>query len=160
MESTTLSRLRNAALDALAECDDASAYELLNLIVQQPSVAPTPALSGSCRQPPALPPVAEPGDAHDYHFWARLIRDSFLPFMQEYGRRQFTSPELFSWLEARELPLTTGDLNQHSTGREVWRNQISMALRKLKTTGVLSAGTFGRVYTIQNTPALPAKVSA
>jgi hypothetical protein len=143
--------LRNATLEALSKEDDSAAMELLSILTGQ-SELPQPEQRTTLALPQARPLME--GDAHDYHFWARFIRDSFLPFMLAHGRYGFTSYELTSWLEAHpELPLTTGDVEAHSNGRETWRSQISAALQGLKRMGCINAPLFGRTYEI-NRPQL------
>ena len=155
MENTTKELLREAAFKALTESEDRSAYELLALLNQE-AVQVTTAKAAN-----VLPSAREVIDApaHDYHDWARFVRENFLPFMSGNGRLKFTSPELFSWMEnCSFLKLTTGDVETHSSGREVWRNSVSMALTDLKKQGVVHAPAFGRVYEI-NQPALaPSRV--
>jgi len=151
MEETTKRLLREAALSALNNAEDRSAFELLSLLNNAPVQATTAATVK------VLPTAREVTDApaHDYHYWARFVRDNFLPFMTGNGRLKFTSPELFSWLEnCSNLKLTTGDMETHASGREVWRNSVSLALTDLKKQGVLHAPTFGRVYEIEQ-PRLP-----
>ena len=152
METTTVELLREAALKALNNAEDRSAFEILALLNQEPvQVTTTKAVQ-------VLPAAREIVDApaHDYHYWTRFIRENFLPFMSGNGRLKFTSPEAFSWLEnCSNLNLTTGDVETHSSGREVWRNSVSIALAELKKQGILYAPAFGRVYEIRQ-PALPA----
>lgn len=151
MEETTKRLLREAALSALSNAEDRSAFELLSLLNNAPVQATTAAALK------VLPTTREVTDApaHDYHYWARFVRDNFLPFMTGNGRLKFTSPELFSWLEnCSSLKLTTGDMETHASGREVWRNSVSLALTDLKKQGVLHAPAFGRVYEIEQ-PRLP-----
>ena len=151
MEETTKRLLREAALSALSNAEDRSAFELLSLLNNAPVQATTAA---AVKVLPATREVVE-APAHDYHYWARFVRDNFLPFMTGNGRLRFTSPELFSWLEnCSSLNLTTGDMETHASGREVWRNGVSLALTDLKKQGVLHAPAFGRVYEIEQ-PRLP-----
>lgn len=150
MENKTKELLREAALAALADSEDRSAFELVALLNQE-VVQVTTAKAAN-----VLPSTREIFDApaHDYHYWTRFIRENFLPFMSGNGRLKFTSPELFSWMEnCSSLKLTTGDVETHSSGREVWRNGVSMALTDLKKQGVIHAPAFARVYKI-NQPAL------
>ena len=151
MNDTTKVFLRNAVLEALSAQADASAMELLSL------------LNGLPTQPPAAMPIAalpmaqniEYGTAHDYHFWCRFIRENFIPFMTGNGRSRFTSHELYSWLEnCSFLGLTAGDVEKHSTGREVWRNAVGAALSHLKQQGALQAQAFSKEYQICR-PCLP-----
>jgi len=153
METTTVELLREAALKALNNAEDRSAYEILALLNQEPVQVTT------TKSVQVLPAVREVIDApaHDYHYWTRFIRENFLPFMSGNGRLKFTSPEVFSWLEnCSNLNLTTGDLETQSSGREVWRNGVSSALVELKKQGILYAPAFGRVYEIRQPALSPA----
>lgn len=146
MEATTKQLLREAALTALNNEQDRSAFELLSLLNNAPVQTTTAAAAAVL---PATQALME-APAHDYHYWARFVREHFLPFMTANGRLRFTSPELFSWLEnCSSLRLTTGDMDTHSSGREVWRNGVSCGLAELKKQGVLHAPAFGRVYEIE-----------
>ena len=146
MQETTRKLLREAALTALNNAEDRSAFELLSLLNNAPVQTTTAAAAAVL---PATRQVVE-APSHDYHYWARFVRENFLPFMTANGRLKFTSPELFSWLEnCSSLKLTTGDMETHSSGREVWRNSVSLALGDLKKQGVLHAAAFGRVYEIE-----------
>ena len=90
------------------------------------------------------------GPSHDYHYWAQFIRTQFIPFMTANGRLRFTSHELMTWLEnCQSLQLTTGDVEQHSSGKLVWRNTVSCALGMLKLQGLLQAPPFGKEYVIK-----------
>lgn len=145
MNPTTKSLLRNAILEAVKAEQDDSALELLSLLngVSQPSNPKAPVL--------ALPAVRNvvDGPAHDYHYWVSFIRENFIPFMSANGRLRFTSHELLTWLEnVPQLTLTSGDVEQHSSGREVWRNSVSAALATLKQRGMLKAPAFSKDYEI------------
>jgi hypothetical protein len=146
MENTTKALLRNAILEALSAEQDASAMELMNILNGSP-VSTVPAKPVQL----ALPPIRsiENGPAHDYHYWVAFIRENFIPFMTANGRLRFTSPELMTWLEnSPNLVLTAGDIEQHSTGRETWRNGVSAALSVMKQRGVLKAPAFSKDYEI------------
>ena len=150
MENKTKELLREAALAALADSEDRSAFELVALLNQEAVQVTTAQVSN------LLPSAREILDApaHDYHYWTRFIRENFLPFMTGNGRLKFTSNELFSWIEnCSYLKLTTGDLETQNSGREVWRNGVSLALGDLKKQGVIHAPPFGRCYEI-NQPVL------
>jgi len=152
MEETTRNLLREAAVTALSESQDRSAFELLALLNQEQIQTTTRTAAA------ALPAARElqDGAAHDYHYWSRFIRENFIPFMTGNGRLKFTSHELISWLEnCSKLPLTTGDIETHSSGREVWKNSVSLSLADLKRQGIFEAQPFSRVYEIVK-PALPA----
>lgn len=155
MEETTRRLLRDAAVTALGDANDRSAFELLALLNNENvQITTTPA----AKVLTAARDLVE-APAHDYHYWARFIRENFLPFMTGNGRLKFTSHELMSWLEnCSALQLTTGDVETHSTGREVWRNGVSIALSDLKKQGVLDAPPFARQYEIVP-PTLPSSHS-
>ena len=148
MNPATQDRIRKAAQDALADRDDTAALELLALLAPQLQLVsqPSPQLPFA-----ALPPAKQviEGPAHDYHYWMRLIREHFIPFMTENGRLKFTSHELLSWIQHRnDLAISTGDLITNSCGRETWRNIVGNALTALKQMGVVSAAPFSKDYTI------------
>jgi hypothetical protein len=144
MNQTTKDFLRAAAQAALNAKDDTAAQELLAMLLGQPATSqPVTSL--------ALPAARQPlnGPAHDYHYWVAFIRENFIPFMAANGRLRFTSHELLTWLEnSPALALTAGDIEQHSTGRETWRNGVSAALSALKQRGILNAPAFGKDYEI------------
>lgn len=144
MNPTTVDLLRAATIQALQNKNDVAAVELMAL------------MSGTVAEPKvkALPQAAEvtvvDGPAHDYHYWIQFIRQNFIPFMTANGRLRFTSHELFTWLENRdELFLTTGDMEQNSQDKYIWRNNVSHALSQLKQQGVVHAPAFGKEYTIR-----------
>lgn len=143
MNPTTVELLRAATIQALQNKQDYAAIELLSLMDVKASTAVK-----------ALPGTTEltivDGPSHDYHYWVRFIREQFIPFMTANGRLRFTSHELMTWLEnCQGLQLTAGDIEQHSTGKPVWRNTVSCALGVLKTQGLLNAPPFGKEYEIR-----------
>lgn len=145
MEPTTKALLRTAILNAVTAEQDSAAMELLQLLNGTPATSPPqrPVLSL-----PAAREIVE-GAAHDYHYWTSFIRENFIPFMTANGRLRFTSHELLTWLEnCSHLKLTSGDVEQHATGRETWRNGVTAALSTLKQRGVLKAPAFGKDYEI------------
>ena len=144
MNPATLDLLRAATIQALQSKEDVAAVELLALMnTETKPVTATPVL------PPAVTSVID-GPAHDYHYWARFVREKFIPFITNNGRVRFTSHELLSWLENNsELALTSGDIEeQSSTGRLVWKNSLTNGLASLKKQGVLKAESFGKDYEI------------
>ena len=146
MEPNTRRFLRSAVLEALNAEDDRAAMELLNLLTDQP---PTTNTQSEIAVLPASRTILE-GPAHDYHFWVRFIRESFIPFMTGNGRLRFTSHELMSWLENfNSLPLTAGDIELEANGREIWRCRVSAALQHLKLMGCIQAPWKGRDYLIE-----------
>ena len=142
MNPTTVDFLREAAIQALRNKQDASAQELLTLI----KVAPPPQLK-------ALPSKSQKtvieGPAHDYSFWVNCIRQEFIPFMIENGLCTFTSYKLTSWLSNQpSIELTAGDIEVISEDKPVWRKRVSKALSSLKSLGVLQAEDHGKTYKI------------
>ena len=142
MNPTTVDLLREAAIQALRNKQDASAHELLTLI----KVAPPPQLK-------ALPSESQgtimSGPDHGSNFWENYIRQNFIPFMIENGRHGFTSFELNDWLSNRaDIELTAGDVQILSEGKPVWKKRVSKALSRLKTQGVLHAEDHGKTYQI------------
>lgn len=153
MQPNTQRFLRGAIQEALNAEDDAAAAELMAMLSGCTQPQPVAA-------PPALDPTI-PGPAHDYHFWARLIRESFIPFMSNNGRMRFTSHELFSWIDScSNLPLTDGDIEQRKDGAVVFRTRISDALNHLKQCGIVKAGPKSRVYEIVALPAASAQIAS
>ena len=148
MNPTTTEYLRAATIQALQNKQDDTAIELLSLMDLKVSDAVK-----------ALPGTTEltivDGPSHDYHYWVRFIREQFIPFMTANGRLRFTSHELMTWLENFQgLQLTAGDIEEHSSGKPVWRNTVSNALGVLKQQGLLNAPPFGKEYEIR-CPELP-----
>ena len=145
METTTKAFLRQAAIQALQDQEDAAASELLAL------------LSSGPKDPPLLPnqqtilPSNEliEGPAKDYHFWVQFIRDNFVPFLAENGRARFTSNEMFTWVEnCRLLQLTTGDLQAHESGTITWRGRAGKGLSELKKQGVVFGRPGGKEFQV------------
>ena len=149
MNPATVELLRAATIQALQNKQDVAAIELLSLM----DVATSPTVKAL---PQAHMADVVEGPSHDYHYWAQFIRNQFIPFMTANGRLRFTSHELMTWLEnCQSLQLTAGDVEQHSSGKLVWRNTVSCALGVLKTQGLLHAPPFGKEYVI-HTPSLKA----
>lgn len=146
MEPNTRRFLRSAVLEALKAEDDRAAMELLTMLSQGPEhCSPAQQINAL----PAGRTITE-GPAHDYHFWVRFIRESFIPFMTGNGRMRFTSHELLSYMENfKNLPLTEGDVEIQSNGHEAWRTRVSSALSHLKLMGCISAPAKGRDYLIE-----------
>jgi len=142
MNPTTVDFLREAAIQALRNKQDASAQELLTLI----KIAPPPDLK-------ALPSKSQgtiiSGPEHGSNFWENYIRQNFIPFMIDNGRHGFTSFELNDWLSNRaDIELTAGDVQTLSEGKPVWKKRVSKALSLLKIQGVLQAEDHGKTYQI------------
>lgn len=153
MEQATQDYLRKAAIEALTAKADHVALELLALLHgdsgQLSAVSQVKAL-------PAATQVIE-GPAHDYHYWIKFIREQFIPFLQGNGRFKFTSYELLNWIErCSSVQLTTGDVEQYESGKEIWRNITSNALANLKKQGVVKAPPWGKEYEICSLRLTPA----
>ena len=147
MNTETVALLRAAAIQALQNQNDDSAFELVSLIDTKGTAA---------KALPAAPQGGVPNmPAHDYSYWMQLIRQHFIPFITGNGRLRFTSTELYSWLEhSSEVVLSRGDLDHHKGGRSVWKHAVSSALGHLKSQGVLHGESFSKVYTVMP-PQLP-----
>jgi hypothetical protein len=153
MNPTTVELLRAATIQALQSKEDVAAIELMAMMSGQ---AAQPAVKALPQAVVQVEKEMVDGPAHEYTYWAQFIREKFIPFMTSNGRLRFTSHELLSWLEnCNEMVLTSGDMQQHATGKLVWRNTVSGALGYLKTQGIVSAPPFGKEYQI-NRPQLPA----
>lgn len=137
--------LRNATVAALEEGDDETAQELLALILPPKHQAP----QLPTQQPILLAPALEvtEGPPRSYDFWAQVLRDKFVPFMNEHCRHTFTAFEALRWLQAN-VPLSTGDVETHRCGTPVWRSQASNALGRLKQMGVLQSEPRSKIYAI------------
>lgn len=145
MEATTQDYLRKAAIEALSAKADTAALELLAMLHGRPA---PPIPEQAIQALPAADPTIE-GPAHDYHYWAQLIRKAFIPFLAENGRLRFTSPELFTWIEnCAVAQMTTGDRCQCDDGKEHWRKIASNALSSLKKQGFVQAQAGGKDYEV------------
>ena len=153
MNTKTVALLRAAAIQALQDQNDESAFELVSLI--------------DCKQPPqaaqpALPEVTlgssvPNAPAHDYNYWVQFIRQEFIPFITGNGRLRFTSNELLAWMEnSTMVVLNRGDLDHHKSGRAVWKHAVSSALGALKSQGVLTGEAYGKIYTVATPQLAPA----
>lgn len=154
MNTTTRALLRNAVIEAVNTEQDDAAMELLSLlngnsITEQVESDDSTAHCSQLMLPSER--LIIDGPARDYHYWAGIIRDSFIPFMVANGRHKFTSGELYSWLgNGTNVQMTAGDVELRSDGKEYWRNILSDALRSLKGQGLIVSIKGGRVYSIQN----------
>lgn len=150
MNDTTKEILRNSVLEALSRNEDQSALELLQLLTekkQQPCL-PAPVVTQQVLALPAERFVTE-GPARDYHFWARHIRENFIPWLTNNGRQRFTSKEVLTWIEKdNTVGFTSGDIKVISSGRETWRDLVGNGLRALKDQGVLRSEAFSKRYQI------------
>jgi len=155
MDPTTVELLRQAAIDALHSRNDVAASEILSLmnINLSPSL---PAIPAQIKQPlqvlpqkeesirfPALPASNE---GRDYYFWVKAIRDCYLPALTSENQTEFTTPQLFSWVEFVGFPLTTGDLEIVGS-RPYWKCRIGNALEKLCEQNIIHrCGFFSKTY--------------
>ncbi len=154
MNHSTVELLREAAIQALQNKQDEAAVELLGFI-NPPTVSTPPA--PIIKSLPSAPEIVD-GPAHDYHYWAQLIREQFIPFLYSNGRIRFTSHELLEWLKhCADYHLTTGDTETHTDGKIIWRNTVSYALGHLKRQGVVLAPDNGKQYSLP--PRKPALAS-
>lgn len=146
--------LRTAASAALTSGDDVAALAILRLITEaEPAECPAPSAPLRASPPPALPGNAGTivnGPPRDYHYWVGVIRQSFIPFIQNSGRHRFTSAELLSWIDCRDdLVFTAGDMEINEKHQKVrWRERVTDALAACKSLGILTAEPHSKVYTI------------
>ena len=157
MNPETIEFLRSATIQALQNKQDVAAVELLSLMDLGQQNAPV-LISGSVEQPsnhleiavcqsPQLPPLPNNSDARDYHFWARAIQDCYLPTLRQENKKEFTSSQLFSWVDYVGFPLTSGDLEKPGGNRPRWKERASDALSHLTREGVIfRLGYFGKTY--------------
>ena len=154
MDPTTISLLRNAAIEALQGQQDTAAAELLSLmdINVQPALPAQSVLPAAPQviaihpepiQFPSLPASDEPrGRA----FWVQAIRDCYLPTLAHEEQTQFTTPQLFSWVDFVGFPLTNGDLRVVSN-RMYWKSRAGDALDALCDMKVIHrCGFFSKTY--------------
>ena len=143
MNPTTVDLLREAAIQALRNKQDASAHELLALIKVSPPLLPSKALPSESQASLAN------GTGHDCVFWANYIRQNFFPFMADNGRTTFTSSELNTWLYNRgDIEFTDSDTQVDSENKPQWRKRVSKSLARLKSQGLLKAKDHGKTYEI------------
>ena len=154
MNPTTKALLRNAVIEAVNTEQDAAAAELLAMLNgEQSTPAPLPVAPNVQPAQLVLPSdrLIIDGPARDYHYWANVIRESFIPFMVANGRHKFTSGELYSWLEnGANVQMTAGDIELRCDGKEYWRNIVSDAIRSLKGRGLIDGERGSRVCLIPN----------
>lgn len=149
MNPTTKSLIRNAVIEAInAEHDDA-AMELLSLLNENSTAVQSAVVASSDHAMKFVESRVVEGPSRDYHYWAKFIRENFIPFLTANGRARFTSRELFSWLENNPAVLfTAGEVELRSDGYERWRGIVSNALTALKDRGMVQAAEKGRCYAI------------
>ena len=159
MNPTTLELLRNAAIEALQNKNDESAAELLSLmeLPMQPTLpaATAPPLVTVEATPIQFPALPESNEGRDYHFWMKAIRDCYLPTLEQEGQTEFTTPQLFSWVDFVGFPLTTGDM-QMVGNRPYWKCRAGTALGHLCNSNVIHRyGFFSKTYsTVRPSPVL------
>lgn len=141
MDTIAKTHLRDAVIKALANQEDAAAMQLLGFLVGNEPISQ-----------PALPPQRIiNGTARGYHYWSKVIRDSFIPFIVDNGRFGFTSIELLEWIENNSnIQMTTGDIETRTDGTPHWRGIVSDALRSLKHQGIIEAEKGSKTYQITN----------
>ena len=150
MNPTTLELLRNAAIEALQNKNDESAAELLSLmeLPMQPTLpaATSTQLVTVQASPLEFPALPESNEGRDYHFWVKAIHDCFLPTLAQEGKTDFTTPQLFSWVDFVGFPLTTGD-QQMVGSRPYWKCRVGSALDYLCEQNVIHRyGFFSKTY--------------
>ena len=161
MNPTTIELLRNAAIEALQNKQDESAAELLSLmeLPSQPQLVATPSNQLLTIEEPKLviPPLPKTDEPRDYHFWRQAINDCYLPALKQEEKTEFTTPQLFSWIDYVGFPLTAGDL-QMSGNRPYWKGRVGAALDRLCDAQVIHrCGFFSRTYsTVKPTKMLEA----
>ena len=157
MNPETLEHLRSAAINALQNKQDVAAVELISLMdMTAPALAPEPVTVAPV--PLEIPALPASPQSRDYHFWARVIQDSYLPHLASEGQVEFTTAQFFSWVEYVGLPLTTGDLEKPGGSRPRWKERCGVALKKLRDNNVIhQLGFFGKTYsTVQPVAAISA----
>lgn len=168
MDPTTVDLLRQAAIDALHAKNDVAASEILSLM--DFNTAPSlPAIPAQIKKPMEVlpqkdqviqfPPLPSSSEGRDYYFWVRAIRDCYLPALTSENQTEFTTPQLFSWIEFVGFPLTTGDLEIVGS-RPYWKCRIGNALEKLCEQKIIRrCGIFSKTYsTIISQQILPTTI--
>ena len=155
MDPTTVDLLRQAAIDALQAKKDVAASEILSLmdINLSPSLPAIPAqikepmqVLPQEEQPIQFPSLPASSEGRDYHFWMQAIRDCYLPTLAGQNQTEFTTPQLFSWIEFVGFPLTAGDLEIVGS-RPHWKCRIGNALDKLCDQNIIHrCGFFSKTY--------------
>ena len=155
MDPTTVDLLRQAAIDALHARNDVAASEILSLmdINLSPSLPAIPAqikepmqVLPQEEQPIQFPSLPASSEGRDYHFWMQAIRDCYLPTLAGQNQTEFTTPQLFSWIEFVGFPLTAGDLEIVGS-RPHWKCRIGNALDKLCDQNIIHrCGFFSKTY--------------
>lgn len=165
MDPTTVELLRQAAIDALHARNDVAASELLSLMDINLAPALPPAAAPTLQPMDTLPVQAQSihfpslpasNEGRDYHFWMQAIRDCYLPTLAQEDQTEFTTPQLFSWIDFVGFPLTNGDLEMVGS-RPHWKCRIGSALDKLCDQRIIHrCGFFSKTYsTVMPQASLP-----
>ena len=160
MNPTTLELLRNAAIEALQNKNDESAAELLSLmeLPLQPQLVAAPSNQLVKIEDPEIvfPALPASNEGRDYHFWTKTIHDCYLPALRQEEKTEFTTPQLFTWMDFVGFPLTTGDLRMVGN-RPYWKGRVGAALDQLCSTQVIHRyGFLSKTYsTVKPSKILP-----
>lgn len=142
MEPSTHDYLRKAATEALASKDDAAALQLIGLLCGGKQV------NKPQQTELAIASTGKPieGTAHSSYFWAQVIRESFLPKIKADGRNEFTSNEVFTWLESK----WNGNFNSEDLAKHddtiTWRARASYSFTILKREKLIWSELHKRTY--------------
>lgn len=152
LNPTTIEWIRATTIQALQKGDVPAAVELLSLINTGTVPPVTPQPQEATPQPQKVTHTITEGSAHTPGYWSNYILQKYFPLLKEMRRVRFTSYQLLGWLERHEdLPLTTGDKEKDSRGRDVWRGHVSSAIGSLKDQGIIKAPPCGKEYEICST---------
>lgn len=149
MQKTASDFIREAVIQAVSEKNDEAAFGLMKILAAQDRVQVLIAPSSPLETLPST--SSSPTNSfHSVEFWVGVIRSSFIPFVQQYGRIKFTSHELNNWIErsySSELTEVDTELTKrHCKPR--WRERVSEALSTLKHQGILEAEAYSKSYSI------------
>lgn len=155
MDPTTVSLLRNAAIEALQGQQDVAAAELLSLMDLSVSPVLPAVVNTSPAQPELMTVHVEPiqfpalplsDEGRGKAFWMQAIRDCYLPKLAQEQQTEFTTPQMFSWIDFVGFPLTNGDL-QNVGSRPYWKCRAGDALDALCDMRVIHrCGFFSKTY--------------
>lgn len=158
----TIAHLRKAAAEAIAAGNDEAAETIMRLIREmkpvetfQPSlIAQTPVKPQQATAPvEKVAPGPPIGPARFSAFWVAVIERRYIPFLRDGGKSEFTTQDIFAWVEYDSgMQLTTGDLKekggQSRAPRPSWRVHLGDALIKCKCAGLLAAEPKSKTYRI------------
>ena len=156
MDPTTISLLRNAAIEALQGQQDTAAAEILSLMdlngspaLPAANVLPAaPQVVAMSSEPIRFPSLPANDDPRGRAFWVQAIRDCYLPTLVHEEQQQFTTPQFFSWVDFVGFPLTNGDLRVVSN-RTYWKSRAGDALDALCDMNVINrCGFFAKTYSL------------